>query len=243
MKVLMAGATGATGRLAAAELLKRGAEVRLIVRSPERLPEEIRRNEKAEIITGEISLLSTAELAEYLGGCDAAVSCLGHNLTLKGIFGPPRKLVTQACEKICRAAETAESQRVFRFVLMNTTGNRNRDNREKLTVPERLAMTLIRLLVPPQRDNEGAAEHLRKTVGPRNATLEWVAVRPDSLVDQEAVTPYSLHPSPLRSAIFNPGRTSRINVAHFMASLLFDDELWQTWKGKMPVIYNEEAPK
>lgn len=29
-----------------------------------------------------------------------------------------------------------------------------------------------------------------------------------------------VHPSPTRSAVFNPGRTSRINVAHFMADLV-----------------------
>lgn len=179
----------------------------------------------------------------YLRDCDAAVSCLGHNLTLKGIFGPPRKLVAETCEKICRAAGTGESGRVFRFVLMNTAGNRNRDNREKISVPEKLVLALIRLLIPPQSDNEGAAEYLRKTVGPASGNLEWVAVRPDSLVNQDSVTPYSLHPSPLRSAIFDPGRTSRINVAHFMASLLVEDDLWQTWKGTMPVIYNEEAQK
>jgi hypothetical protein len=33
---------------------------------------------------------------------------------------------------------------------------------------------------------------------------------------------------------------SRINVAHFMARLAVEDELWQEWKGQMPVIYNKE---
>ncbi|HAI41790.1 MAG TPA: NAD-dependent epimerase, partial [Maribacter sp.] len=41
--------------------------------------------------------------------------------------------------------------------------------------------------------------------------------------------------------IFNAGKVSRINVAHFMASLIHDKNLWNTWKGKMPVIYS--SPK
>ncbi len=32
--------------------------------------------------------------------------------------------------------------------------------------------------------------------------------------------------------------TSRINVGHFMADLITDEEIWNRWKGQMPVIYN-----
>ena len=47
-------------------------------------------------------------------------------------------------------------------------------------------------------------------------------------------------PSPTRCAIFNAGKTSRINVGHFMAALITDDNTWNLWKGQMPVIYNKE---
>jgi hypothetical protein len=57
-------------------------------------------------------------------------------------------------------------------------------------------------------------------------------------------TYYSLHKSPIRSAIFNPGETSRINVGDFMARLILDPYLWSNWQGQMPVIYNEtDQPK
>jgi hypothetical protein len=68
-----------------------------------------------------------------------------------------------------------------------------------------------------------------------------VAVRPDTLIEEDHVSGYNLHPSPVRSAIFNPGKTSRINLGHFMALLINDDDLWTQWKGQMPVIYNDEA--
>jgi hypothetical protein len=68
-----------------------------------------------------------------------------------------------------------------------------------------------------------------------------VAVRPDTLIDEAEVTEFSVHPSPIRSAIFDAGMTSRINVACFMANLVGDEELWNQWKGKMPVIYNRDG--
>ena len=99
-------------------------------------------------------------------------------------------------------------------------------------------MGMIRSLLPPQLDNENAADFLRTQLGQNNSLIEWVAVRHDSLVDEDKVSKYELHPSPIRSAIFNSGKTSRINVGHFMAELITDDETWQLWKGQMPVIYN-----
>ncbi|MBT4397934.1 MAG: NAD(P)-dependent oxidoreductase, partial [Bacteroidetes bacterium] len=41
---------------------------------------------------------------------------------------------------------------------------------------------------------------------------------------------------PIKSAIFDKSKTSRTNVAHFMADLITDDEVWTKWKGQMPVI-------
>jgi hypothetical protein len=58
------------------------------------------------------------------------------------------------------------------------------------------------------------------------------------LVDEEKVTNYEVYSSPIKSAIFDSGRTSRINVGHFMANLIRDESLWEKWKGQMPVIYN-----
>ncbi|HOX31752.1 MAG TPA: hypothetical protein PLB91_05435, partial [Spirochaetales bacterium] len=51
-------------------------------------------------------------------------------------------------------------------------------------------------------------------------------------------SPYELYEAPRRSPLFDPGKTSRVNVAAFMAELLAKGELWETWKGRMPVIYD-----
>jgi hypothetical protein len=84
-----------------------------------------------------------------------------------------------------------------------------------------------------------AADYLRTKIGQNDGAVEWVAVRPDSLINEDQVTEYEVHPSPIRSAIFDAGLTSRINVGHFMVDLITDDNLWTKWKGQMPVIYNK----
>ena len=66
-------------------------------------------------------------------------------------------------------------------------------------------------------------------------------MRPDSLIDNAEVTPYEISESIKRSPLFNPGKTSRINIGRFMVELLMNAEFWEEWKGKMPVIYNKEG--
>jgi hypothetical protein len=121
---------------------------------------------------------------------------------------------------------------------MNTTGNSNRDLNEPISFAQKCVIGLLRLLLPPHVDNEAAADYLRCEVGQKNSFIEWTAVRPDGLSDEDAVTDYTIHPSPTRSAIFNAGKISRINVGHLMAKLITDVNLWNKWKGQMPVIYS-----
>ena len=240
MTILVVGATGATGRLLVGQLLDSGHEVKAIVRSPDKLPESLNNNERLSVICASILELSDAEMAEHVNGCEAVASCLGHNLTLKGIYGHPRRLVRDATRRLCKAIKANEPEQPVRNVLMNTAGNRNRDLREPVSFGQRLVIGLLRLLLPPHVDNEQAADYLRTQIGQDDRVVEWVAVRPDSLIDEAHVTEYETHSSPIRSAIFDPGRTSRINVAHFIAELITDDDLWNKWKGQMPVIYNRE---
>lgn len=238
MKVLVLGGTGATGKLLVKELLSRNIEVTVIVRSPDRLLEEVRDHKMLTIVTNSISSIDILEIKEYLSGCDAIISCLGHNLSFKGIYGKPLKLVTNAVKLICSGIKDSKQDKLVKLVLMNTTGNKNKDLKEKRSFVEKLVIGLIRLLLPPQRDNECAANYLRSNIGQRDKSIQWIAVRPDSLIDATEVSEYNLHPSPVRSPIFDPGKTSRINVGHFMAELVTDQALWENWKGQMPVIYN-----
>jgi nucleoside-diphosphate-sugar epimerase len=222
------------------QLLERGDRVKIVVRSTENLPEKLTNNENVSVIHASILDLSDSEIAQHVNDCDALASCLGHNLSFKGMFGPPYRLVTDATRRLCNAVKASNPKQSIKFVLMNTAGNSNRDLDEQISFGQKCVIWLLRLLLPPHIDNEKAADYLRVELSQNDETIEWVAVRPDNLTDDSEVTDYAVHPSPIRSPIFDAGLTSRINVAHFMAKLITDDDTWKEWKGKMPVIYNKE---
>jgi nucleoside-diphosphate-sugar epimerase len=239
MTTLVVGASGATGRLLVEQLLARDQRVKIVVRSAQDLPARILRHENLSVIHANILSLSDAELARHVSACGALASCLGHNMTFKGMFGAPRRLVTDATRRLCDAVKANNPNEPVKFVLMSTTGCVNSDFDEKISFAQQCVIWLLRVLLPPHVDNEKAAQYLRTQIGQQDEVIEWAAVRPDSLVDANDVTEYTVYPSPTRSAIFNAGSTSRINVGHFMADLITSDDTWKEWKGKMPVIYNK----
>lgn len=241
MTTLVVGASGATGRHLVEQLLIQGHRVKAVVRSPEKLPESWKKNDRIQIISASILELSDKEIREYVYDCQCIASCLGHNLNWKGIYGHPRKLVTDATIRLCNAIKINNPESPVKYVLMNTTGNRNRDLNEPISFGQKCVIGLIRLLLPPHVDNEKAADYLRTQIGQNNQFIEWVAVRPDGLINEEEVSEYQIYASPIRSAIFDPGKISRINVGHFMANLISNADLWNTWKGQMPVIYSKSS--
>ena len=241
MITLIVGASGATGRLLVEELLNRGQAVRIVVRSLDSLPEALKGHANLSVIQASILDMSDTDMARHVRGCHAVVSCLGHNPTFRGLFGGPRRLVTDVTHRLCDAIRANQPSETVKFVLMNTSGNSNRDLNEQISFGQKCVISLLRLLLPPHVDNEKAADYLRTNVGQNDPQIEWTAVRPDGLIDDAEVTDYEIFVSPIRSAIFDAGTTSRINVAHFMAKLINTDKTWNMWQGKMPVIYNSAS--
>jgi len=243
MTVLVVGASGATGRHLVNQLLLKENKVKIIVRSKENLPKPWNEAKNLEIITASLLELNDNELINYTSNCDAIASCLGHNLTFKGIYGQPKKLVTDATKRLCQAIIANKPKNPVKFVLMNSSGVKNRDLNEPISYAQTCVIGLLRLLLPPHVDNEKAADYLRTQIGQNHKYIEWIAVRPDGLIDEEVVTPYESYPSPIRSAIFNAGKISRINVGHFMAELINDNKQWRKWQGQMPVVYSKTSIK
>ncbi len=188
MKILIAGGSGATGKHLAAQLLARGHSIHVVVRPASQIPDSWIANDKVTITKAFINALSVEEMALLLADCQAVASCLGHNLTLKGIYGKPRKLVREAVSLICKAIAANAPETPVKLVLMNTSGYSNRDINEPISPGEKIIAGLIRLLLPPFPDNEQAADYLRVTIGQYNPVLQWVVVRPDSLINEEQVT-------------------------------------------------------
>ncbi len=236
MTTLVVGASGATGQLVVEQLLAMGEEVKIIVRSSASLAPDIQKHVGLRVTQASLLDMSDSQLQEQLQGCRAVISCLGHNLSFKGIFGKPRRLVTDAMHRLSQAAQ--HNGTPLKIILMNSTGCVNPQAGERISRKESLVIGLLRHLLPPHADNEEAAAYLQSQVGSGHQFIEWVTVRPDGLIDEKQVSPYHLYASPIRSAIFDSGKTSRINVAHFMARLVLEEKLWQSWKGQRPVIYN-----
>lgn len=238
MKVMVLGANGATGFNVVTQLLNNGIHVKALARNVGRF-DSIKDRDQLEIIQAGILEMDAQILKHHLGDADAVVSCLGHNITLTGIFGKPHRLVTDALIRIVDCVN--EMNKTMKLILMNTTGCINELQNESFGKGEDVVMRIMRNLLPPQRDNESALGYLIDKVGTSNERIEWIAVRPDTLINEVAVSDYTVHPSTTRSPVFDAGRTSRINVADFMACLLKDKELWERWKYKTPVIYNKES--
>jgi putative NADH-flavin reductase len=85
MTTLVVGASGATGRLLVVQLLSRGVKVRAIVRATDHLTEESKNHQNLTVIKASLLDISDNDLAGYVNGCDSIASCLGHNMTVKGI--------------------------------------------------------------------------------------------------------------------------------------------------------------
>ena len=243
MTTMVLGASGATGQQLVQQLLLNGEEVKVIVRAPSKLPESWKSNGQLSIIQASVLDINEDEMARHLEDCRAVACCLGHNLSFKGIYGSPRKLVRDAVILLCNSIKKNASEKPVKLVLMNTAGNQNRDLDEPISRSQKIVVGIIRFLLPPHSDNENAADYLRTQISRSNKYIEWAAVRPDDLINTNKVTEYEVFPSPIRSAIFNAGKTSRINVGHFMCSLITNDNIWDKWKGQMPVIYNIEDDK
>jgi len=241
--VLLLGATGATGRLLLRQLLGQGHEVRAIVRSPDSLPSDLSGHPRLSLIEATVLDLDDEALRRHVQGCDAVASCLGHTLSFRGMFGAPRKLVTDSLRRVCEQVIVTGPRRRVRVVLMGSSGVRNRDAAERISPAQSLVILALRWLLPPHRDNEQAAEYLRTQIGQDDPFIEWSVVRPDGLVDEDAVGEYELHASPTRSAIFDAGSVSRASVAHFMSRLAADEATWDEWRGRMPVIYGREEAR
>ena len=103
MKVLLLGGTGRTGGRVLQQLLGRGVRVRAVVRSAERLPADVADDPRLKAVVADLLAMSDAEVRELVDGCDVVISCLGHTISLRGVFGPPHDLVTRSVERVYRA--------------------------------------------------------------------------------------------------------------------------------------------
>lgn len=118
--LLLVGGTGRTGGRVLEQLLSRGISVHAIVRSHQKLPAGTAENPSLTVVEADLLSMSDEDLQRHVDGCDAVVSCLGRTVSLKGILGAPRDLVTQATRRLCRAIESLQPAMPVKFILMSS---------------------------------------------------------------------------------------------------------------------------
>ncbi len=235
--ILLVGGTGRTGQRVLEQLLSKGISLRVIVRSARKLPTGAAKNPNLAVVEANLLSLGNEDLQRHVSGCDAVISCLGHIVSFKGVFGPPHDLVTQATTRLCRGIEALQPSKPVKVILMSSVSvNHPRGLDARRGMFEKAFLWILRGLIPPARDNQQAANFLYDNIGTSNPFVQWAVIRPDTLREGE-VSEYSLYEG-LVSSLLAPDNTNMANVAHFMCDLATNPKAWEGWKGRLPVIIN-----
>lgn len=200
MKVLVFGASGATGREIVMRALDRGYSVGAFVRSPARF--ELT-NVNLTLVVGDVTDAASVERA--VTGRDAVASALGSGNSVKS-----NPALLDGIRNVVRAMEHEGSHR---FVYQSMLGVG--DSRRQLGIVDRYVVLPLLL-------RNVLADHAREEAVIRGSTLDWVIVRPPRLTNGPHTGRYrsgeELRWRGLSASI------SRADVADFMVRQLADDQ-------------------
>lgn len=229
IKVLVVGATGATGKHVVQMMLDAGHKVTAVCRSKESMLQKLKDkkyDDQLSIHEASIMEMKQEELVELTKDCDFVVSCLGHNVTFKGMYLQDRTLCTEAAKRLTKAMPSS-----CKYIQMGTDAVAIPSVDPPRTRAESIVIFLLRYLLPPHSDNEGTAAYLLS-----EKSFEWVTVRPTNLVDEEEASGKYKVTEAIETSLFGSQTVSRNNVAHFMVELMTNKETFAKYLHKMPVV-------
>lgn len=240
MKALILGATGGCGRHALTQLLARGVDCTAIVRSPSKLPDALTTSSQLTVVTcASITNVSQDTLAEYVRGCDAVVSCLGHT----SIWTGSHDMVTNTTTRIVSAIKASNPQVPVKYLVVSSalvTDPKGSDPARSTGM--NVALWLFEKILPPHRDNLANAAALQELCDSDSShVVEFCAVRPDLLL-KGSEAEYEAFDKHQGTSLFNPGATNRAAVGAFMADLVTMEHTWTKWRNKFPHLLNAPAP-
>jgi putative NADH-flavin reductase len=206
LRVLVIGATGATGRHLVQQALAQGHQVTAFVRDPARLQIE---HANLRITKGDV--LDYASVESAMRGQSAVLSALGHKR-----FFYPNKIQSHGMRNILRAMNACD---VPRLICETALGIGNSVGR--LGLPH--TFFILPLILPFYMWDKLRQEELIAA-----SDRDWVIVRPGVLTNGEARGSYR-HGPKVGSYLW-PVRISRADVADFMLKQLTDD----TYVGAAP---------
>lgn len=207
MKILVLGATGATGRLIVAKAIAEGHNVVALVRSKVKAKDLT----GAELVEGDAR--DTAALTRAIAGCDGVVSSLGTAMS-------PFREVTLLSTATRALVGVMEQQNIRRLVCITGLGAGDSRGHGGFFFDRLLLPLMLRKVYEDKNRQEDAI---------RASTLDWTIVRPMVLNDRparggiKALTDLSgVH----------GGTIARADVADFVVQQLTAD----TWLRKSPLI-------
>ncbi|KAF9974757.1 hypothetical protein BGZ73_001783 [Actinomortierella ambigua] len=248
MRAFVLGGSGNVGKLVLQQMLERGADVRALVRTPEAIPAELTANKNLTLIKGSLLHLSVDELAGYIKDCNAVIMTLGHGLSYGripalGVWLNPHELVVKATQMTSEAILKLQPREPIKFIILNTVGVSNPDGSDSYQpgMWERGLINFMKVVLPPYTDSVKSAVYISQQIGEKyKSSLEWVVVRPDGFIDGE-VSEYRLMEG-IQHPFYEPDHVTKANIAHFMAELASNPNVWETWKFKMPIIIDASQP-
>ncbi len=182
MRLVVFGATGATGRKVVERALALGHDVVAVSRRP---PTDTLARGRLTVRAGDVR--DAASLAPVLMGADAAVSCIGPASNRS-----PGDLMSAGIPNVLAACRNAS---VMRFVMQSGITLTDGADLSRL---DRAALALIRLAFRRAIADKRLAERAVRASG-----LDWVIVRPVGLRDAPAGGGYKAGPG-VRVALLKP---------------------------------------
>ncbi len=194
LKLVVLGATGATGLEVARQAIARGHSITAFVRSPDRLG-----TLKDRVTVKKGDLLDSSQLAQVIAGNDAVISAFGPRL-------PISKADAHLLQQFATALTSAMEQTEVRRVVVESVAFLFKDS----VIPP--AYLLGRLLFPVIVADSAAMEKVFESSG-----LDWTMVRPPELTDKPYTGKYRVREDHLPRFGF---KVSRADVADCMIKVV-----------------------
>jgi putative NADH-flavin reductase len=196
MKVLIIGATGATGRVLMREALEQGHEVTALARNPSALAPE---DHRPRVLQG--NALDASEVEAAVADQDAVLSALGTRSTR------PTTLFSQSTHNLISAMN---KHGVRRLVCITGIGAGESKGHVGFLYDRIMLPFVVKNIYEDKNRQEEAI---------KQSDLEWVIVRPARLTDEAAKGEYRVY----LGGSYTAKTISRADVAAFMLAQLTDE--------------------